>query len=102
MASKIPGGVDSGNIRRYPMLPLATSRMPLMESARPAVPAALRPAAALYDRLWRASPPLTAVGLLMLVVAIPSLVGVFADPRAITGAPAWLKPFKFAVSAAIY
>ena len=24
------------------------------------------------------------------------------DPRIITGAPAWLKPFKFAVSTAIY
>jgi hypothetical protein len=38
----------------------------------------------------------------MLLVAIPSLVGVVADPRVITGAPAWLKPFKFAISIAIY
>lgn len=59
-------------------------------------------AAALLGDLWRASPPLTAVGLLMLVVAVPSLVGVFVDPRIITGAPAWLKPFKFAVSTAVY
>ena len=59
-------------------------------------------AAALFDRLWRASPPLTAVGTLMLVVAAASLVGVVADPRVITGAPAWLKPFKFAVSTAVY
>ncbi len=59
-------------------------------------------AAALFDRLWRASPPLTAVGTLMLVVAAASLVGVAADPRVITGAPAWLKPFKFAVSTAVY
>jgi hypothetical protein len=58
--------------------------------------------APLFDRLWRASPPLTAVGVLMLAVAVPSLVGVFADPRIITGAPAWLKPFKFAVSTAVY
>ncbi len=57
---------------------------------------------AMLDRLWRGSPPLTVVGLLMLVVAIPSAVGVFADPRIITGAPAWLKPFKFAISTAIY
>ena len=59
-------------------------------------------AAALLDRLWRASPPLTAVGALMLVVAGASLVGMLVDPRIITGAPAWLKPFKFAVSTAIY
>jgi hypothetical protein len=56
----------------------------------------------LVDRLWRASPPLTAVGLLMLVVAVASIVGMFVDPRTITGAPAWLKPFKFAISTTVY
>ena len=56
----------------------------------------------LFARLWQASPPLTAVGTLMLLVAVPSLVGIFVDPRIITGAPAWLKPFKFAVSTAVY
>lgn len=59
-------------------------------------------AGALLQGFWRASPPLTAVGLLMAIVAIPSLIGVFADPRIITGAPAWLKPFKFAISTAVY
>ena len=54
------------------------------------------------ERLWHASSPLTVVGLLMPVVAVASLVGIFVDPRVITGAPAWLKPFKFAVSSAIY
>jgi hypothetical protein len=38
----------------------------------------------------------------MLVVAVASLVGVLVDPRIITGARAWLKPFKFAVSTALY
>jgi hypothetical protein len=38
----------------------------------------------------------------MLAVAVPSAAGIFIDPRVITGAPAWLKPFKFAVSTAIY
>ena len=56
----------------------------------------------MLDRLWRASPPLTAVGLLMVVVAGASVVGMLVDPRVITGAPAWLKPFKFAVSTAVY
>ena len=59
-------------------------------------------AAALLDGMWRASPPLTVVGALMLVVAVASLVGILVDPRIITGAPAWLKPFKFAVSTAVY
>src|SRR6202008_4604547 len=38
----------------------------------------------------------------MIVVAGASVVGLLVDPRTITGAPAWLKPFKFAVSTAIY
>ena len=54
------------------------------------------------DELWRGSPPLTAVGILMLVVAGASVVGMLVDPRVINGAPAWLKPLKFAVSTAIY
>jgi hypothetical protein len=57
---------------------------------------------ALLDQLWRGSPPLTAVGLFMLAVAAASAVGMLVDPRLITGAPAWLKPFKFGVSIAIY
>jgi hypothetical protein len=40
--------------------------------------------------------------MLMLVVASLSLVAMLVDPRSITGAPAWLKPFKFAVSTAVY
>ena len=64
-------------------------------------PASAR-AATLLVRLWQASPPLTAVGVLMIVVAGPSSVAIFVDPRIIMGARAWLKPFKFAVSTAIY
>ena len=59
-------------------------------------------AGALFARLWRSSPPLTAVGILMLVVAVASAVAMLVDPRIITGAPAWLKPFKFAISTAVY
>ena len=42
--------------------------------------------------------------LLMLAVLLAafSLLGLWLDPRLITGAPAWLKPAKFAVSTAIY
>jgi hypothetical protein len=35
-------------------------------------------------------------------MALVALVGIFADPRVLTGVPIWLKPFKFAVSIAIY
>ena len=58
--------------------------------------------AAWFDRLWRASAPLTAVGIAMLVAAGASVIGLIVDPRIITGAPAWLKPLKFAISTAIY
>lgn len=53
-------------------------------------------------RMWQASPALTAAGGLMIVAAAASVVGLVADPRTITGAPAWLKPLKFAVSTAVY
>jgi hypothetical protein len=53
-------------------------------------------------RLWQADKPLTAVGLLMVAALVASLAGLAFDPRIITGAPAWLKPAKFAASIAIY
>src|SRR5690348_4945847 len=57
---------------------------------------------ALRARMWRASPPLMVAGAAMTVAAAAALVGMLVDPRTITGAPAWLKPFKFGVSTAIY
>ena len=54
------------------------------------------------NRLWQTDRPLTAVGLLMLGALAASLAGLWLDPRVITGAPAWLKPAKFAASIAIY
>ena len=73
-----------------------------MNSIPRAVHADAGPRAAALLALWRASPPLTAVGALMLVMAATSVVGMIVDPRVITGAPAWLKPFKFAMSFVIY
>ena len=52
--------------------------------------------------LWKAHAPLTAVSVLMLVVLAACGVGLLVDPRVIAGAPAWLKPAKFAASIAIY
>ena len=57
---------------------------------------------ALLTRLWRASAPMTAAGLLMVALLVASLIGLAIDPRVVTGAPVWLKPAKFAVSTAIY
>src|SRR4030095_15600928 len=56
----------------------------------------------LIRRTWATNRPLTFVGLAMAAVLAAALVGLVADPRVITGAPAWLKPAKFAVSIAIY
>jgi hypothetical protein len=52
--------------------------------------------------LWRTSPPLTGVAAVMLAALVLFILGLLIDPRTITGAPAWLKPAKFAVSTAIY
>jgi len=38
----------------------------------------------------------------MLLTLAATMVGLLLDPRVITGAPAWLKPAKFAVSISIY
>ena len=57
---------------------------------------------AVIQKLWTASAPLTATGIFMLAALAVSLVGIWLDPRTIAGAPAWLKPAKFAASIAIY
>jgi hypothetical protein len=54
------------------------------------------------NRLWQTSPELIATAGLMLVVLAGAIVGLVVDRTVITGAPAWLKPAKFAVSIAIY
>ena len=52
--------------------------------------------------LRRASLPLTVTGFAMLGVLALALIGLAVDPRQVTGAPAWLKPAKFAVSISLY
>jgi hypothetical protein len=59
----------------------------------------LRPA---LQRALSISRPLTIAGLAMLLTLAATLVGLLLDPRVITGAPAWLKPAKFAISISIY
>ncbi|GID95108.1 hypothetical protein ACFQFC_32695 [Amorphoplanes digitatis] len=46
--------------------------------------------------------PLMVFTAAMAVLAVIAGIGVFTDPRVLTGAPIWLKPFKFAVSFVAY
>lgn len=56
----------------------------------------------MLKRLWQTSPELIVIAALMPLVLAGAIVGLVADPRVITGAPAWLKPAKFAASITIY
>jgi hypothetical protein len=53
-------------------------------------------------RAWKDCAPLTATSVLMLAALVGSCAGIVLDPRVVTGAPAWLKPAKFAISTAIF
>jgi hypothetical protein len=55
----------------------------------------------LLARLRREAPALTIVGFVMAVDLVFCLIGLVVDTRVITGAPAWLKPAKFALSTMI-
>ena len=52
--------------------------------------------------LWDGDARLTAVGVLMTVLLGATGAALLVDPREIMGAPAWMKPAKFAASIAIY
>jgi hypothetical protein len=56
----------------------------------------------LMRQLWKTHAPLTAASLVLVAALAVFAVGLAVDPRTIAGAPAWLKPAKFAVSIAIY
>ena len=53
-------------------------------------------------KMWNESRALTLTTAILLVAFAASAIGLLLDPRIITGAPAWLKPAKFAISAAIF
>ncbi len=55
-----------------------------------------------FHKLWHTHAPLTVSALVTGLVTLFFIVGIFADPRVITGAPAWLKPTKFGVSISLY
>jgi hypothetical protein len=56
----------------------------------------------LLRRAWALNAPLTLLGVLMVGTLLAALVGLVVDHQVITGAPAWLKPAKFAISVTIY
>lgn len=65
----------------------------------------LTPAPKLWQtptKLWQTHRPLTLSALVTALLTLLFIVGVFADPRTVTGAPAWLKPAKFGVSISLY
>ena len=58
--------------------------------------------ARLAERSWRHNRALTVLVGAMLASLVATFTGLVFDQRSITGAPAWLKPTKFALSIAIY
>ena len=52
--------------------------------------------------LWKSDAKLTAMGIFMVALLGATGVALVLDPREILGAPAWMKPAKFAASIAIY
>lgn len=61
-----------------------------------------QPAHGLVRRAWRFSLLLTLAGLTSLALIPLFILAALLDPRTITGVPAWIKPLKFAISAAIF
>ena len=55
-----------------------------------------------YTKLRQTHRPLTLSALITAALTLLFIIGVFADPRVVTGAPAWLKPAKFGVSISLY
>ncbi len=61
-----------------------------------------RSADGLLRLAWRFSPLLTLAGLASLALIPLFILATLVDPRPITGAPAWIKPLKFALSIVIF
>src|SRR4026208_1654065 len=54
------------------------------------------------ETLWNGDRRVPALGLARIGLLAATGIALFVDPRQIPGAPAWLKPAKFAASIAIY
>ena len=62
----------------------------------------IRNPVAVVRRLWQTHAPLTFLAGTTALLTLFFIIGIFADPRTVTGAPAWLKPVKFGVSITLY
>lgn len=69
---------------------------------RSLLPSRTDDAMAALKRLWKTDALLTGTGLFLVALVLPTAFGLWLDPRVITGAPAWMKPAKFALSTGIY
>src|SRR3954451_4252813 len=94
-----PQGRDQGGLGHDARPAPRRDAVGMTSNAVSASPVSRRKAAA---RASGASPVLTAGVVVALVTLVVSLAGLALDPRLIAGAPAWLKPMKFAVSIAAY
>ncbi len=56
----------------------------------------------LFQKLWQINWPLAGLGFISLALMGLAAIGLAIDPRVITGAPAWVKPLKFAISTVFY
>jgi hypothetical protein len=61
-----------------------------------------QPLAQAWHTLWRNNRLLGLSIVVSLVLVAIAAAGLMLDPRTITGAPAWMKPLKFAISTAVY
>lgn len=62
----------------------------------------MTPMRPMLKTLWDSDARLTAVGLLMFALLAVTGLALLVDPREVMGAPAWMKPAKFAASIGIY
>src|SRR5687768_17702602 len=65
-------------------------------------PSSQRPLTQGWSSLWRGNHPLAYTVVVSLALVAVAAAGLVLDPRTITGAPAWMKPLKFAISTAVY
>lgn len=83
-------------------MPTMTQTVPPRAQSAARWPGATAALQQCFARVRQEEPLLATFGLALLVLAVPTAAGIWLDPRTITNAPAWLKPTKFAVSAAVY
>ncbi len=83
---------------------MTTTGLPLRQpAARPAPRAGVGSSAAgMLRRLHGTEPLLVGTSLVLALALVPFAILWVVDPRVIAGAPAWLKPAKFAASTALY